>query len=506
MYTIVAGDRLIYSPSLTSRDYIVIDPTLHIENNKPSTLAFTVPTENQRYSLLELINVSGRVPEIKVYDGQTRIFRGRLVTNEKDWLKSRTLNCEGELAYLRDVIVRPNWTHTGTVAQYFASIIGHYNDVVETDPTDPTDPSYVNKKFAVGVCTVTGDEIERTTDQYTDVLTELTDKLLNKYGGFLQPRCEIVNGQEVNYLDYLAEPGAGTQTIRYGKNLLDLKETASVAPVYTRIIPLGASEDNVRVTIASVNDGKIYLDDATAIAKYGLIEHVETYDEITSPQALKTAGLDTLDSVQPDNSLELVAVDMKLFGESTDRLTVGKTYRILSAPHGYVESSQSGRLNRAEIKLAKVNESRYYFGNAKATITQEAVSTNRAMSQVTKLALDNSADIDTLRAQIEAISGDIATMANHVTAETDTNGWHIRTWNNGKKDVWATKAVTMGTWTNGEATATLALPSGISSGVVIITGDQEASYTGSITSGTLTVTAKAATSFTDANLNIYIGG
>ena len=495
MYSIYAGTNLIYSPSLTSRNYIVIDPTLHIENNKPSTLTFTVPTQNQRYSLLELINVNGRIPEIKVYDGQTRIFRGRLVTNEKNWLKSRTLNVEGELAYLRDVIVRPNWTHTGTVAQYFAYIIGQYNLVAES-----------SKQFVVGSCTVTGDTIQRSTDQYTDVMTELTDKLLNQYGGYLQPRCEIVNGQEVNYLDYLEEPGAGTQTIRYGRNLLDLKETASVAPVYTRIIPLGASEDSVRLTIASVNEGKIYLDNSTAIAKYGLIEHVETYDEITSAQALKTAGQDTLDSVQPTNTLELMAIDMTLFGEGSDRLTVGKTYRILSAPHGYVESAQAGRLNRAEIKLAKISDSRYYFGNPKATLTQEAVSTNRAMSQVTKLALDNSADIDELRAQIATISGGLTEIVNYVTAESDSDGWHIRTWNNSKVDAWTTKSVTMGTWTNGEATATITLPSGISSGTIIITGDKEASYTGSITGNNLTVTARAATTFTDANLNIYIGG
>lgn len=492
MYRIYAGTNLIYSPSLSSHNYIVVDPTLSIENNKPSTLTFSVPSINQKAALLELLNTSGKVPEIKVYDGERRIFRGRLITNEKDWLKSRSVNCEGELAYLRDVIVRPNWAQAEmTVAGFFEAIVENYNSIAED-----------GKHFEVGNCTVTGERTVRSTDQYIDVLSHLTDKLLNVYGGFLQTRVVTQNGVETTYLDYLEEPGTGTQTIRYGRNLLDLIETATVAPVYTRIIPLGASQDNVRVTIP-----ELYLTDTDAVAKYGLIESVQTYDEITDPNALRTAAQETLsNAVNPENSLQLTAIDMSLFGDDSP-LEVGKIYRILSAPHGYVESAQAGRLNRAEIKLAKINESRYYFGNAKASITQEAVKTNRAMSQVTKLALDNTAEIDNLRAQIDAIAGDITDIANFVVDEKDTGGWHVRVWNNGKVDAWAKKTVTMGTWTAGEATATINLPTEVTTaGVIIVTGDQEAVYTTSITGNQLEVTAKATTTFTDVNLNIYIGG
>lgn len=492
MYKIYAGTNLVYSPSLTSRNYIVTDPTLSIENNKPSTLTFSVPSINQKAALLELLNVSGKVPEIKVYDGERRIFRGRLITNEKDWLKSRAINCEGELAYLRDVIVRPNWVQGEmTVEEFFEELVEDYNSIAED-----------GKHFECGNCTVTGDRVERTTDQYIDVLSHLTDKLLNVYGGFLQVRVETVNGVETTYLDYLEEPGTGSQTIRYGRNLIDLIETATVAPVYTRIIPLGASQDNVRVTIP-----ELYLTDTDAVEKYGLIENVQTYDEITDPNTLRTEAQKTLtEAVKPQDTIQLTAIDMSLFGDDSP-LEVGKIYRILSAPHGYVESAQAGRLNRAEIKLAKVNESRYYFGNAKASITQEAVKTNRAMSQVTKLAMDNTAEIDNLRAQLEAIAGDLTDIVNFVVDEKDTGGWHIRVWNNGKVDAWTQKAVTMSAWVVDEAVATINLPTEVTTaGVIIVTGDQEAVYTASINGNQLEVTAKAATSFTDASLNIYIGG
>lgn len=492
MYKIYAGTDLIYSPSLAARAYIVNDPTLSIENNKPSTLTFSVPYINQKAALMELLNASGKVPEIKVYDGDRRIFRGRLITNEKDWLKSRAINAEGELAYLRDVIVRPNWVQgSRSVQNFFETLVESYNSIAED-----------GKHFEVGNCTVTGAKEDRSTDQYIDVLSHLTDKLLNVYGGFLQARVEIEGGVEVTYLDYLEEPGTGSQTIRYGRNLIDLVETATVAPVYTRIIPLGASQDNTRVTIP-----ELYLTDTTAAAKYGLIESVQTYDDITDPNTLRIEAKKTLsEAVNPQNTLQLTAIDMSLFGDDSP-LEVGKIYRILSAPHGYVESAQAGRLNRAEIKLAKVSESRYYFGNAKATITQEAVKTNRAMSQVTKLALDNTADIDNLRAQIEAIAGDITDIANFVSEEKDSGGWHIRVWHNGKVDAWTQKAVTMSAWTADEATATINLPTEVTTaGVIIVTGDQEAVYTASITNNQLEVTAKATTSFTDTNLNIYIGG
>ena len=455
MYTIYAGNKLIYSPTLASHDFVVVDPTQAIEVNKASTLTFLVPSANQRIALLELLTSSGAIPEIKVYDDGQRLFKGRILTNVKDFMKSSLITCEGDLAYLRDVIVRPSWTHTGTPAEYFQYLIGKYNSIVPA-----------GKQFTIGTVTCASSESkERSTDQYIDVMSEITDKLLNQYGGFIRTYCEVVSGVEVSKIDWVTEPGAGNQLIKYGRNLLDLKETQNIGPVYTRIIPLGANQEGTRVTIPG-----LYITDSTAVAKYGLIEHVETFDDITSAVELEAAGEDALEKgITPEDTLELTAVDMSLVGESNERLTVGKTYRIYSPGHGFTEASQTGRLNRAELKLARYDESRFIFGNAKATITQEAVQTQRAMNQVTKLALESSQEIQELKDKIEEIAG-----ADYIAEVTTAGSWKKREWDSGRVEYYLDGGtITWGTWTASGSVYTssgdITLPATISSYQAFVT-------------------------------------
>lgn len=457
MYRIVVGDETLWTPTLENNNYLITDPTLTLESNKPATLNFTVPNISVKKDLIELIR-----PEIRVYDNDRRIFRGRVLTNGKDFKRNRSIYCEGELAYLRDVIVRPDWTlGEKTVAAYFSSMIAHYNEIMG-GVSD-------YKKFVYGGCDVTFDDdpIERKNDQYPDMLSELTDKLLNKYGGYF---VITIGANETTYISYLKDPGFDDSvTIQYGKNLLDLTESEDATPVYTRIIPLGGQVNNDRLTIISPTHPTDYLEADAKIPTYGLIEHVETYDQIKDRDELEDAGQDTLDHVAVSDSIEITALNSRMPDGSYGVLECGKTYRILSAPHGYVDENDRGRLNRQELKLAKPLESRYTFGKVKTSITQEAVSTNRAVDQVTKLAQMTSADVTQLKQDVETLKTSYV-----VSTGLVLGFWCYRQWNTGLWEYFSYGASVSWTWTEvstgrWHGTAEISLPQTMGAYTVIVT-------------------------------------
>ena len=56
--------------------------------------------------------------------------------------------------------------------------------------------------------------------------------------------------------------------------------------LFTILLPVGKVEKGKRTTIADVNGGSIYLEDASAVAAYGRIIQTETFDNVTDPQEL----------------------------------------------------------------------------------------------------------------------------------------------------------------------------------------------------------------------------
>lgn len=479
MYVIKAGGETIYAPNLFQHGFVLQNPVLKMEVNKASTLTFTAPIVNANRSLLTMLK-----PEVKVYYDGDRIFRGRVLTTERDFYKSQEIYCEGELAYLRDVILRP-YSRTESVSDFFAWLIGQYNAKVEA-----------TKRFRIGNCTVTGESAKRENDQYPDVLSELTAKLLNVYGGYLIPRVEIESGAEVTYLDYLAEPGAGSQTIQYARNLLDLKDGADATPVCTRLIPLGATVNKSRVTIASVA-GRDYLNDADLDldleSKYGIIEKVVALDDIKDATKLRTEGLKQFRRlVAPETSIDVNAVDLSILGGSLASLAVGKKYRIISTPHGYY--GDHIRLTRSEIKLQQPERSRYVFGKADKGITKTAVQTTRTASAVAQLALVANDNAETVAALVNGI-------ADYVSNETTNAGWTVREWMSGRMDLERRQVTaTVGAWSDlaglKTAQATVSVPDLLTAGTqkisCAVTGGSAWLGTVTLSGTTLTATVWAA--------------
>jgi hypothetical protein len=138
MYTIYVDGRLLYAPNLAEDGYAVTSPKVKLSLNSVSALECTVPTNNPLYG-----QISKLKSVVKVYDNDRRIFRGRVIDDEKDFYNRQKLTAQGELAYLNDSILRP-YNYSGSVSGYFAMLVNQHNSQVDAE-----------KQFRVGNVTVT---------------------------------------------------------------------------------------------------------------------------------------------------------------------------------------------------------------------------------------------------------------------------------------------------------------------------------------------------------------
>ena len=84
-----------------------------------------------------------------------------------------------------------------------------------------------------------------------------------------------------------------------------------------------------RYDITSVNGGKDYLEDADLIKQFGIIEGVQTFDDLQDPQQIKDMGLKWLANEKnhvTKNSFEVSALELPEF----DRFKVGDFYQFIN--------------------------------------------------------------------------------------------------------------------------------------------------------------------------------
>lgn len=405
MYTIYVDDELIYSPTLISDGYYVVQPKLDMELNLSSVLEFGLPTDAAGYDKINKLKSI-----IKVYNDDARVFRGRCTSDEVNMMKQKNVYCEGELALLKDSIVRA-YTFTGTVKQYLTFLIDGHNNQVDD-----------SKQFNVGVVNVADDgaTITRSSGNYLSTLDEINEQLLEPLGGYLMPRYEIENGAEVEYLDYLADSGGqNSQIIEFGNNMLDFSQKLDGSEIFTRIVPLGASlgtQSGIerRLTIASVNSGRDYLEDETGIERFGYITKSMVWDDVKSASLLKTKGQRALSAganIVPQ--IELSAVDMHVLDVNTSTIKLGEYNRVISAPHGVDAWFQCTRMT---LDFENPERSLYSFGVAPKTLTSINNSANSKIKAVINQVANVLEDVSGIYDDVESLSSTV----DELSAKSDT--------------------------------------------------------------------------------------
>jgi len=248
-------------------------------------------------------------------------FKGRVLipteTMDSTGRLFKSVICESELGYLMDSTTVYGEYHDYSVRDFLQLIINNHNNQVSED-----------KRFVLGNV-----EIEANLYRflgYEKTLETIKDKLIDRLGGELQIRYE----NNIRELDYLESIGEVKDTeIRLSKNLKTIEQERDPTSIISRLIPLGAKfeDSDERLTIESVNDGLIYIDDPEAIAEFGIVVGTNIWDDVTLPENLLARGQDYIKQVNKVRKKHKIsALDLYTIGLDFDSFEVGNYYHVIN--------------------------------------------------------------------------------------------------------------------------------------------------------------------------------
>lgn len=411
MYQITCDGLILHDVRLET-DYRVISPKCKLKVNTTGTLTFKVAHTHPYYSQIKKLE-----SEITLTQDGEWIFTGRVLNDEKDFDNIKTVECEGELAYLIDSNQRFAEYHDATVQGYFTTLINKHNAACPE----------AKKQFTVGIVNVTdnNDSLYRYSN-YENTWSTIKDKLINRLGGYIRSRH--LNG--VRYIDYVTDYGnVNDQVINFGENLLDLKQYIKGEDIATAIIPLGAviedeeQTENIqrRITIESVNDGVDYVYDQDAVNLYGWIFDTVTFDSVTVPANLKRKGQEEL-AQRKLLKLEITlnAVDLHLLNVDIEKIKLGDMIRVISAPHGIDRYMMVSDLT---IDISKASGTKIVLGDVISSLTDVTNKGADLTARVENIISDYGfkTDIQSIRTTINELSSNLSQTAQNILLEVYSN-------------------------------------------------------------------------------------
>lgn len=360
MYKVFIDNTLMCDSRI--EELALINPVVKLEENKAGSFSFKIPPAHPYYDKIQRRKT---IVDVYLDDEKEPVFSGMCIEVSDDLYKQKEIYCEGDLAFLNDSIQRPARYQGYTVRGLLEAYIANHNAQVEE-----------SKQFAVGVVTVTdsNDYISCYTNM-ENTMKAIKEDLVDDLGGFIRIRHE----DGVKYIDYLADsPNTNSQDIKLGKNLVDFKSNIDTTDIATAIIPLGAKLEEstvegleTRLTIESINDGLDYVSNADAVGAYGWIYKTVTYDNVTTPEALKRKGEQYLAETQFENVyIEAKVVDLHLADKSIERFKLSDSIRASSAPHGL---NKYFRLTKQTLNLNNPEKDKFTLGkNEKTTLSAKS--------------------------------------------------------------------------------------------------------------------------------------
>lgn len=323
MYKIIAinGDKETIIHEDTENSIAFVNSCKFTESvNEIPTAEFTIIPLNPAYS----DELHDRKTIIKIINtkNDSTSFEGFLLQTSQeissDGKVYKSCSCEGFLGCLCDTI-QPYHNYDNTTAEEFiTTILSIHNSMTSPD-----------KHISLGMCNISGDNTNSKTTAYRSTLQEIKTNLMDRLGGEI--RIRNVSGNLV--LDYLTSYGSeSSTTIELAKNIRSLNVSTDSTTIVTRLIPLGAQLDSSstsaeRLTIASVNNNCIYIDDDSAISKFGIIVGTIEFDDITDPSNLIIAGqkyLQNNNKIKKSYSAEVL--DLSTINPSESEIIAGNTY------------------------------------------------------------------------------------------------------------------------------------------------------------------------------------
>lgn len=325
---------------------------------------------------------------IRVFDNQLNknIFKGRVLIPTDQMESTGEFNCSytcaSDLSYLQDTIQKYAKIQNTTPEQFFRYLIELHNSQAEE-----------HKRFIVGIVTVTNstDNVYRYVDDMATTWETIQDKLISRIGGEI--RVREVNG--VNYIDYVTEIGEHVETnIELTKNLVSVSKSVDSTEICTRLFPRGERQEGTeetssdasqpRLTIASVNNGKEYIDAPKAlIDEFGIVEKTREWSDVTQAQILLSKAQEFLNSQKSAlTQYSVSALDLSLIGLDVCRFEIGNHHFLKNAVMGIDEEL---RIVGIGIDIINVSSSTLTIGDRFVTLSQYQSEMNKSRTLVNQM-------------------------------------------------------------------------------------------------------------------------
>lgn len=325
---------------------------------------------------------------IRVFDSQLNknIFKGRVLIPTNQMESTGGFNCiytcASDSSYLQDTIQKYAKIKNTTPEQFFRYLIGIHNLQAEE-----------HKRFVVGIVTVTNstDNVYRYVDDMATTWETIQDKLISRIGGEI--RVREVNG--VNYIDYVAEIGEHVETdIELSKNLISISKSVDATEICTRLFPRGERQEGTeetnsdasqpRLTIASINNGKEYIDAPKAlIDEFGIVEKTREWSDVTQAQVLLSKAQEFINSQKSAlTQYSVSALDLSLIELDLRRFEIGNYHFLKNAVMGIDEEL---RIVGIGIDIINVSSSTLTIGDRFVTLSQYQSEMNKSRTLVNQM-------------------------------------------------------------------------------------------------------------------------
>ena len=367
--------EMFHIPNEESSDNLVIDPRITMEMGKAGSLEFKMEMGHPFYSAMLQMKTIIRVE----YFGRT-LFRGRVLTIDNTMYGTRTIHCEGDLAFLLDTMmeaVRDELKQKKELKNWITEVLDHHNSWVESDKK--IYKGNLPGNYASGIRSeqkIDNDTKKYDQDSWASTLSCL-ESLSSQYGGYWRTRYD----RGTVYLDWMKNyfDHGGDQKIEIGKNLIDISHSLEVNNLFTVVVPVGSRKGKslyldpkyveVPEVVAYYGSGSSELNEiyhseseySDAISNYGYIYKSVKFENADDTTKLKQYCMDWIKNNYHGglSSFDVTAFDLKIVGESQEPLWVGDLVTVI-----FPDVNGSGGTSQIKYTIIKIE---YDLYNPEAT-------------------------------------------------------------------------------------------------------------------------------------------
>lgn len=404
--------KVVHSP-YSRKGNKVLSGSIKQAQNAVNEFTFVIPMQNDLYQ--KLIPFQSIVQVVNLYDEEIE-FEGRVLSVSNKMTSTgfvQEVVCEDFLSFLHDSTQHyQKLKNTGAEA-YLREILNQHNAQVED-----------YKRIHLGTVTV-----KSLTDKpwrylgYESTWDAIRDRIVSNIGGYLTLRRE----KSGFYLDWTSSVGKNQESpIQLGRNIKSASREISFDGIATQIMPIGADEKNSQnrssdnkeeqgpdvtrkqIDISSVNGGKIWLEDAELVAKFGVIRKPVIWTEIDNPQVLKNRGLQYLKNQRIALAKWTVsAVERYLIDSRYAKFKIGNTHPILNAPLSGIE-----RLQIIEKKIDILNPQSVdlVIGSKSQSLSAYQLQSQEAVESIERVKANQ--DIESKREKLSTLTSELERLRN----------------------------------------------------------------------------------------------